>query len=82
MREYSLNFTKLSMYAPFIVSDPRGRMSKFISSVSNVVSKEFKMVMIIKEIDISRLMTYMEKITDEKFREKSMESKRARMDGG
>lgn len=70
MREYSLNFTKLSMYAPCMVVDPSARMSKFISGVSNFVSKECKTSLLMKEMDISRLMTYAELIEEEKLRSK------------
>lgn len=52
MREYALKLTKLSKYAPFIVSDPRARMSKFISGVSGFVSKEYKMAMLVRKRDI------------------------------
>lgn len=40
VREYSIKFTRPSIYNPFMVADPRSRMSKFISNVSNLVSKE------------------------------------------
>lgn len=35
--EYSLNFMKLSKYAPTMVADPRVRMSKFVSGDSKLV---------------------------------------------
>lgn len=53
-------FTKLSKYAPFMVVEPRLRMSNCISSVSSLVSKESKIAMLVKEINISRLMKYAE----------------------
>lgn len=76
VREFALTFTKLSKYAPFMVADPRARMSKFISDVSDLVPKECKMAMLVKEMDISRLMTYTEQIEKEKRKERARESKR------
>lgn len=51
---------KASKYAPFMVVDPRARMSKSISGVSDLVYKECKTAMLVKEMDISHLMTYAE----------------------
>lgn len=48
MKECTLKFTMLSRYAPFIIVDPRKNMSKFISDISSLVSKECKMAMIVK----------------------------------
>ena len=35
VQDYSLKFTKLSMYAPFLVSNPRDEMTRFVMGVSN-----------------------------------------------
>lgn len=56
MRENALKFTKLFKYASFMVADHRAWMSKFISRVSDLVSKECKMAMMIKEMDISKVV--------------------------
>lgn len=65
-----------------MVADPRARMSKFISGVSDLLSKECKVAILVKEIDISQLMTYAEWIEEEKIRERARDSKRIRVDGG
>lgn len=49
-------------------------MSKFISSVSNFMSKECKMTMLVKEMDISHLMMCTIQIEEEKLRERVKES--------
>ncbi|XP_055803395.1 uncharacterized protein LOC129872428 [Solanum dulcamara] len=65
-----------------MVADQRARICKFISGVLDLVSKERKTTMFIREMDISRLMTHEEKIKDEKLREKFRESEIARTNGG
>lgn len=45
-------------------------MSKFISGVSNNMVKECRTTMLIKEIDISRLMVHVQYIEEAKIREK------------
>lgn len=82
LREYGLKLTKLSKYALFMVANLRAHMSTFILSVFELVSKDCKMAMLVKQVDISRLMMYVEPIEEEKFCEKTRESKRARVEGG
>lgn len=61
VREYAQKFIKLSRHIPFMVTDPRARMSKFISGISSLVFKEYEITMLVKEMDIFRLMTYLDK---------------------
>lgn len=56
MKDYSLKFAQLARYAPHVVADNRSRISKFVSGVSGRVVKKCKTAMLIREIDISRLM--------------------------
>lgn len=76
------NLLSISKNAPFIVADPRARMSNFIYGVSELVSKECKTAMLVKEMDISCLMTYAKKIKEEKLRVFARDSKRAQVKSG
>ena len=56
--EYALKFTQLSHYAPEIVKNMRNKMSLFVGVLGRASSKEGKVAMLIKDMDISRLMVY------------------------
>lgn len=43
-------------------------MSNFTSNVSDLVSKEFKMTILVKEMDICQLKMYIKQIEEEKLR--------------
>lgn len=82
MREYALKFNKLYKYAPHLFADPRARISKFLSSVSDLVNEECHTSMLVSDIDLSQLMTYFEQLEGEKLRKRrSGESTRAQLDG-
>ena len=63
-----------------MVVNYRARMSKFVWGNSKMVVKKFRTTMLIKEMDISRLMTHVQQIVEEKFKERSREIKRVRID--
>ena len=58
MREYSLKFTQLARYTPYVVADSRSKMSKFVSGVSDSMVKECRTSMVIYVMDLSRLMVH------------------------
>ena len=58
VKEYYLKFTQLSRYAPHVIADSRAKMSKFVSGVSSSVVKECRTIMLIKEMDLMRLMVH------------------------
>lgn len=67
------------MFTHIMASDPRARMSKFISHVLSLVCTEYKMAMLVEDIDISRLMDNAEQIEDEKMMESSREFKKTEL---
>lgn len=64
-----------------MVSNPRAKMNNFVLGTLNLVSKECKTAILIKDKEISRLIRYTEQIKDEKLRERDRDSKRAQVDG-
>lgn len=60
MKEYGLKFTKLSRYALEFVSTMRAKMLKFVSGLAKYVQKECKAVLLISDMDISRLIMYVQ----------------------
>lgn len=68
VKEYSLMLIKLSKYTLEMVGDPRARMSKFITGMSESVIKEFRMTILIRDMDIFQLMTNDGQIKIEKLK--------------
>lgn len=56
VKESTLKFHQLSRYAPDIVSSMRAKMRKFTSRLSIELILENKATLLIKDMDISRLV--------------------------
>src|SRR5688572_18746514 len=54
VREYSLKFTKLSKYARVIISNPRAKMSQYMSGLNDTLVNACRSAMLNTEMDISR----------------------------
>lgn len=58
VKKYSLKFTQLARYAPYVVEDGRGKISKFASGVNNSVVNEGRSAMRNSDMNLAILMTH------------------------
>ena len=58
VKEYCLKFNQLSKYAPNTIVNPRASLSKFVTGVSSLMVNECRTAMLIKEMDLARLMVH------------------------
>ena len=73
----------LSKYILSMMEDPRVKMGQFVSGLGDMVGSEGQAALLHKEMDLSRLMTYVEQVEDRTHRERRIrELKRPRVDGG
>ena len=56
--DYSLNFTLLSKYAPYLLSNPRDKMSRLLKSISDLVNEECRTTILHDNRTLSRFITY------------------------
>ncbi|XP_069146048.1 uncharacterized protein [Solanum lycopersicum] len=80
VHEYGLKFTQLSCYAPKMVKDIRSIMNFFVVGLGRSSSKESRVMMLIGDMDISKLMVYVQQVEEEKLRnEEEYRSKRTKI---
>lgn len=64
VHKYGLKFTHLSRYAPDMVKDMKRKMGLFVGCLGRVSSIKGKEEMLIGNMDISRLMGYVQHVED------------------
>ena len=62
VKEYSLEFTQLSKYAPTMVVDSRTKMNKFFMGIYDLVVNKYRSAMLIPRIKIFPLMFHSKQI--------------------
>ena len=72
MEEYSLNFTILPKYAPYLVSNPRYEMSRFVIGVAYLVKEEYRTTMLHYCMTLARLILYAQLIKESKLKRMSI----------
>ena len=75
--EYSSKLTKLSKYAPSFVSNPRDKMSCFVTWVSDDLKEKCHLAMLNYNMNISCLMVHTQKLEETRSMIKSKDDQRA-----
>ena len=82
VHEYSLEFVKLYIYEPSLVSDPRHQMIHFVMGVLEELQVVCQSAMLLDSINISHLMLYATRVDEARANKKSRDAKRARSFNG
>ncbi|XP_069150827.1 uncharacterized protein [Solanum lycopersicum] len=69
---------KLSKYAPFLVSDPRDEMIRFVTGVSDDLQEKCHSAMLNYNMNISRPMVHAKHVEEARAKRKNRDAKRAR----
>ena len=64
LHEYAMKFTLISLYTPEMVKDKRSRMSLFLAGLGRASSKKGRAAILIGDMDISRLMLYVQQVEE------------------
>ena len=78
VHEYSLEFIKLSKYAPSLVSDPRDQMSHFVMGVSKDLQEECHSAMLNDNKNITHLMIYERRVEEARATQNNIYAKTTR----
>ncbi|TMW83687.1 hypothetical protein EJD97_000967 [Solanum chilense] len=77
VEEYTLKFSMLSKYAPSLVSNSRDEMSRFVTGVAALVREECHTAMLHDDMNLGRLMVYLQSIEESKHKRISRNFKRS-----
>ena len=69
VQEYGLKINSLSMYSLHMVDDFRVEMNKFLYRVLDLVKKEYKNAILLKDMNIATLVNHAQQNEGDKLRE-------------
>ena len=69
VKDYRLMFTQLYKNALTMVADSRAKMNKFVMEISNFVVNKCRLAMLVRRMDIARLMVHLEQIYEQKLKQ-------------
>lgn len=69
MKYFSLTFTNLYNYAPKMAIEPRVQISMFILGVLESMVKEYRIAMLVRDMDTSRFISHDKHIGKENIKE-------------
>ena len=78
VQESGLKFNKLPWYYPHMVAYSRDKTDQFLYGMSYLVKTECGHVMLLGDINISRLMTHAQQVEGDNIREQDKEDKQSR----
>ncbi|XP_015081275.1 uncharacterized protein LOC107024844 [Solanum pennellii] len=71
VREYSLNFVKLSKYTSSLVSNSRDEMRRFVTNVSEDLEEECRAAIFHNNMDLGSLMVHAQQVEEIRWRKRS-----------
>ena len=62
-----------------MIADSKAQMNKFLYGVSDLLKTEYRNVMLLENMNISRLITHNNQVEEDKLRKQVKENKKVRM---
>ena len=78
VQDIRIKFNLLSRYAPHMVADSRDQMNKFMYRVLYLVNTKCRNSMLLRDMNISRIITHAQQVESDKLREQARMNKKAR----